>query len=117
MWHIVMGENFTHHKVVNVMLLITLISPAKKNPIDIGRTEGFNAMTSMHTKRHASRVSSAHDIQALFINKQRPDGSKLFDLLEQDPVGQSAAGKKAAHASTWLRLTGRFFDDYTATPC
>lgn len=48
----------------------------------------------MHTKRHASRVSTAHDIQALFINKQRPDGSKLFDLLKQDPVDESVAGTK-----------------------
>lgn len=42
-----------------------------------------------NTKRHASQVStqSAHDIQALLINKQKPDGcTKLFDSLKQDPT-------------------------------
>lgn len=58
-------------------------------------------MASKHKKRHASQVStqSAHDIQALLINKQKPDGgTKLFDLLKQDPIYKKSAAGKATDA-------------------
>lgn len=56
-------------------------------------------LTEWHqnTKRHASQVStqSTHDIQALLINKQKPDGcTKLFDLLKQDPIYKKALLEK-----------------------
>lgn len=59
-----------------------------------GQQNGIKTQNATHIR---FLLKSAHDIQGLLINKQKPDGcTKLFDLLKQDPIykkKKSAAGK------------------------
>lgn len=112
MWQTVMGEHFTHHKVIKVIPLVTFIQRKccwhwqTKGPAQWHqRTQNAEHLMCPPATRH---------IQTLFINKQKARWLNVVRLARtRSPSTNVLLVKKRWQMR--LRLTGRLSDDKAAS--